>query len=129
LMSPNDTPSLAYWEAVGFPVILGAAPRPECRRDVLTRGSWMFINQTRLLLDNPMQLNYGIAVTDFDGDGAFELVVAGFTNAPNLILKWNGSGFVNVAPPILADPERQAIGVAAADIDGDGEEEIYILNT
>jgi hypothetical protein len=89
----------------------------------------MFTNQTRLLLDNPMQLNYGIAVTDFDGDGAFELIVAGFTNAPNLVLKWNGQGFKNVAPPILADPDRQAIGVAACDIDGDGQEEIYILNT
>lgn len=89
----------------------------------------MFTNQTRLLLDNPMQLNYGIAVTDFDGDGAFELFVAGFTNAPNLVLKWNGQGFVNVAPPMLADVERQAIGVAAGDIDGDGQEEIYVLNT
>jgi hypothetical protein len=37
---------------------------------------------------------------------------------------------VNVAKGTpLADPERQAIGVAAGDFDGDGKEEIYVLNT
>ena len=30
---------------------------------------------------------------------------------------------------MIADAERQAIGVAACDIDGDGREELYILNT
>src|SRR5688500_1473774 len=89
----------------------------------------MFIDRSLLLLDNPSQLNYGIAVTDIDNDGAFELFVAGFTNAPNQVLKWNGVLFANVADPVLADAERQAIGVAACDIDGDGQEEIYVLNT
>ena len=88
----------------------------------------MFRNYSHLLLDNPAQLNYGIAVSDLDRDGAFELFVAGFGGA-NLVLKWNGEGFVNIADPTLADPRRQAIGVAAGDIDGDGGEEIYILNT
>ena len=44
-------------------------------------------------------------------------------------LKWDGGRYRNVAPPDLADAERQAIGVAAGDIDGDGHEELYILNT
>lgn len=88
----------------------------------------MFINKSALIQFNPPQLNYGIAVSDIDGDGAFELFVAGF-GGPNLVLKWNGSEFVNIADSILADVGRQAIGVAAADIDFDGREEIYILNT
>lgn len=88
----------------------------------------MFRDQTHLLLHNPPQLNYGIAVTDVDQDGAFELVVAGFSY-PNLVLKWTGEGFINVAPPELADARRQSIGIAAGDIDGDGAEEIYVLNT
>lgn len=88
----------------------------------------MFINQSHLLLHNPAQLNYGIAVTDVDNDGKFEAVVAGFSH-PNLVLKWTGHGFENIAPPTLADPRRQAIGVAAGDLDSDGQEEIYILNT
>lgn len=88
----------------------------------------MFVNRTDRILHNPAQFNYGIAITDFDGDGAFEAVVAGY-GYPNLVLKWVNGGLRNAAPPALADPERQAIGVAAADIDADGLEEIYILNT
>jgi hypothetical protein len=88
----------------------------------------MFSDISRLLYHNPDQLNYGIAVTDIDDDGAFEIIVAGF-GFPNLVLKWDGSMFRNVATIALADPQRQAIGVAACDIDGDGQEEIYILNT
>lgn len=94
----------------------------------------MFQNRNDLLLNNPVQLNYGIAVLDLDRDGQFELFVAGFGSS-NLVLKWNGSGFVNIAGgaakenQILADEDGRAIGVAAADIDGDGQEELYILNT
>ena len=96
---------------------------------ILERGACMFIDRSELLLNNRSQLNYGIAVTDVDGDGLFELFVAGFTNAPNLVLKWTGRHYEDIADPVLSDPERQAIGVAACDVDGDGLEEIYVLNT
>jgi hypothetical protein len=88
----------------------------------------MFVDRTSLLEYNPAQLNYGIAVTDVDHDGELEAFVAGF-GCPNLILKWDSGGFIDVSNPLLADEERQAIGVAAGDIDCDGEEEIYVLNT
>jgi hypothetical protein len=88
----------------------------------------MFVDHSSLLMHNPPQKNYGIAVTDVDGDGAFEIVVAGF-GPPNLVLKWDGEHYVDVGTERLADRTRQAIGVAAADVDGDGREEIYILNT
>src|SRR5215211_2616587 len=88
----------------------------------------MFSDHSSLLYDNPSQRNYGVAVTDVDDDGAFEIVVAGFGH-PNLVLKWDGTYFRNIATSMIADAERQAIGVAACDIDGDGREELYILNT
>lgn len=92
----------------------------------------MFIDKSSLLLDNPTQLNYGIAVTDVDGDGAFELFVASFGQR-NLVLKWQSNeqkyGFVDIADEKLADVGQLAIGVAAGDLDGDGREEIYVLNT
>ncbi|NLH07798.1 MAG: CRTAC1 family protein [Chloroflexi bacterium] len=90
----------------------------------------MFEDHSSLLTENPAQRNYGIAVTDIDGDGVFELFVAGF-DASNLVLKWAGheTGFIDMAAPALADRNRQAIGVAACDVDGDGREEIYVLNT
>ncbi len=88
----------------------------------------MFINQSSLIRHNPPRLHYGVAVTDVDNDGAFECFVAGF-DGPNRVLRWDGSGFDDIAPATLADARRQAIGVAAGDLDGDGREEIYVLNT
>ncbi len=88
----------------------------------------MFTDQHMLLPANPPQLHYGIAITDVDGDGAFELMVAGF-GFRNQVLKWNGYTFEDIANDTLADEMRRSIGLAACDIDGDGREEIYVLNT
>ncbi|XP_073776362.1 cartilage acidic protein 1 isoform X4 [Danio rerio] len=87
--------------------------------------------------NNPTQLNYGVAVTDVDGDGDLEMFVSGY-NGPNLVLKYDKfkKRLVNIAvdnrsSPYYALRDRQgnAIGVTACDIDGDGREEIYVLNT
>src|SRR5215218_868195 len=88
----------------------------------------MFTNRTELIYHNLAQFNYGVAVTDVDRDGAFEWLIAGY-GFPNTVLKWTGKGYENVTPAALADVGRQAIGVAAADLDADGDEELYILNT
>ncbi|XP_074550180.1 cartilage acidic protein 1a [Halichoeres trimaculatus] len=88
-------------------------------------------------LNNPTQLNYGMAVTDVDGDGDLEVVVAGY-NGPNLVLKYDRTQnkLVNIAIDdsnspyyALRDIRGKAIGVTACDVDGDGRDEIYFLNT
>ncbi|XP_064924335.1 cartilage acidic protein 1 isoform X5 [Columba livia] len=106
------------------------------------RSEPMFTAVTHRLLppdydNNPTQLNYGVAITDLDADGDFEIVVAGY-NGPNLVLKYDKAHgrLVNVAEDepgspyyALRDRQGNAIGVTACDIDGDGHEEIYFLNT
>ncbi|OPJ84339.1 cartilage acidic protein 1 isoform B [Patagioenas fasciata monilis] len=106
------------------------------------RSEPMFAAVTHRLLppdydNNPTQLNYGVAITDLDADGDFEIVVAGY-NGPNLVLKYDKAHgrLVNVAEDepgspyyALRDRQGNAIGVTACDIDGDGHEEIYFLNT
>jgi hypothetical protein len=61
-----------------------------------------------------------------DGDGAFEVVVAGY-GTRNLVLAWTGGGLVDIAEDDLADARHRSTGVVAADADGDGLEELYLL--
>jgi hypothetical protein len=86
----------------------------------------MFVNFTRCLPDNPPSHWGGIAIADIDGDGRFELLVAGKAG-PNRALKWSGTQLRDIAAPILADPDHPTIRIAAGDLDCDGNEEIYLL--
>merc|ERR550534_386830 len=93
-------------------------------------GEPFFTSITSQLVDNPFQRNYGVSITDIDNDGKFEIVVAGF-GYRNLVYKWNptNSNYDQIADSTLQDSSRKAIGLAACDIDGDGYEELYVLNT
>jgi len=89
-----------------------------------------------MIQENPSQLRYGVAILDVDSDGVFEAFVTGYgkadgsRGAPNELFKYRNGRLVNVAPSLgLSAPERQAIGVAACDVDADGKEELYVLNT
>ncbi|CAL1540349.1 unnamed protein product [Lymnaea stagnalis] len=83
-----------------------------------------------------MNLNTGIAVTNVgDGRGPLEWIIAS-NNGPNIVLRINETTgkYENIALPgspyeQLADPEGSAIAIAACDLEGDGLEEIYILNS
>jgi hypothetical protein len=86
----------------------------------------MFQDVSGLIAHNPPGLHYGVAVAAPDGT-RFCFVVAGF-GGPNRLLAWAGGGLCDVAPPEFADAGRQAIAAAAGDFDGDGREEVYVLN-
>jgi len=85
----------------------------------------MFEDRSGLLADNPPFRGYGAAVTT--GRDGSRVFVAGFGNA-NRVLRWRSGEVVDAACGILADEGRHAIGVAAADLDADGREEVYVHN-
>ena len=87
----------------------------------------MFHDITDRIAYNPPGSHGGVSVADVDGDGRFEFVVAGF-GGPNRVLKWTGGRLRDVAPPELADPDRLTVAIVAADIDGDGREELYAVH-
>jgi len=88
-----------------------------------------FKNISNIIQDNENRLSYGVSVTDFDKDDNFEFIVAGF-GYPNLALKYDNGKLINsISDSLFADTERRTIGVASCDIDQDGFEEIYFLNT
>ena len=79
--------------------------------------------------NNQKRLSYGVSVTDFNKDGKFEFIVTGF-KFPNLILSHKNGYLENInTNNLFADNARSTIGVAACDIDNDGFEELYFLNT
>ncbi|QJW98193.1 CRTAC1 family protein [Frigoriglobus tundricola] len=86
----------------------------------------MFEDVSCLIANNPPGLHYGVAVAALNGT-KFAFVVAGFAG-PNRVLAWANGQLRDTAPPELADEERQSVAVAAGDFDGDGREELYVLN-
>ncbi len=99
---------------------------------------FMFINQskadffkdiTSLIDNNDFRLSYGVSVTDVNQDNKYEFVVTGF-GFSNLALSYQNGKLINInKDEIFDDVNRKTIGVAACDIDQDGFEEIYFLNT
>jgi len=88
----------------------------------------MFINASHLLQRNPRCNYHGITITDVDRDGCFEIVVAGW-GSPNRVLKWDGQTLVDLESEAIADGQRQTLGLIAGDLNGDGWEELYCLNS
>ena len=88
-----------------------------------------FKDISHLIENNIPRLSYGVAVTDIDDDDKFDFIVAGY-RYPNLALSYKKNRIQNIInQKIFTDENRQAIGLAACDLDADGKEEIYILNT
>merc|ERR1719300_2052006 len=116
----------------GEMLVTGKMDPAKCPAPVVTElpGEPFFKSITEQLEFNPEQRNYGVSITDIDNDGTFEIVVAGF-GARNLAYKWNAEKglYDEIADEVLQDSKRKAIGLAACDIDGDGFEELYVLNT
>ena len=88
-----------------------------------------FEDLSKIIETNKKRLSYGISVTDFNMDGNYEFLVTGF-GFPNLALAFQDGKLKDLnQQKIFSDASKKTIGVAACDIDKDGFEEIYFLNT
>lgn len=85
----------------------------------------MFRDRSDLLADDDDVRGYGVAVTP-GPDGPF-VFVAGY-GEPNRLYTREDGRFVDTACGIVADGDRHGMGVCAADVDGDGCEELYVHN-
>ncbi len=91
--------------------------------------SGFFIDNSNLIENNFARLSYGVAVTDINDDDKFEFIITGY-KYENLALSYVKGKLKNINKEIIfADKNRKAIGVVACDVDSDGKEEIYFLNT
>jgi hypothetical protein len=88
-------------------------------------GSAFFLDISSCISYNPPAAHGGVAVSDVDGDGRYEYLITGFAG-PNRLLRWVGSQLRDVASPSFEDAEQASLAIAAGDIDGDGQEEIYV---
>ncbi len=88
-----------------------------------------FKDITSLIENNDFRLSYGVSVTDVNQDDKYEFIVTGF-GFSNLALSYQNGKLININKnEIFDDAKRKTIGVASCDIDQDGFEEIYFLNT
>ena len=70
-----------------------------------------FSNISNIIENNNDRLSYGISVTDFDKDGSYEFIVAGFGYS-NLALSYKQGKLINtIQDPLFIDEDRRTIGV------------------
>ena len=123
----SDTAAAAA-AAPQVPATLAADADAIAAEDAAATGFFADISKWLAPL-NRVQLNYGVSVTDVDGDHVFEAFVCGYGFA-NTLIAWRDGAARDLAPSLgIAAPSRKAIGVASCDMDADGKEEIYVLNT
>jgi hypothetical protein len=87
----------------------------------------MFTDVSTCIVRNEPALNYGVAVADIDGDGADEFFVCGY-EGPNRVWKWSHGQLVDATHPALADAGAHTVCACAADFDGCGREELYLMH-
>ena len=72
--------------------------------------------------------NGGMVAGDFDDDGWPDLYVAAFAASNRLFLNDGGGAFTEATTSEIADTTGQAFGVAAGDIDNDGDLDLFQIS-
>lgn len=112
---------------------LNGAPPPQPRTDPPPRnalyrndGAWKFTDVTEEAGVGDQGFGLGVAIGDFDNDGAQDIYVNNF--GPNVLYRNNGDGtFVDVtAKAGVADGNKMGAGACFLDMDADGDLDLYV---
>ena len=78
-------------------------------------------------LSDPQRLGGGLAAVDIDQDGDIDLYLVAGDGSPNRLFRNDGNNqFVDIADSIGLDLTHKGSGPAFADIDGDGDLDVFI---
>ena len=69
-----------------------------------------------------------LSAVDYDNDGDDDLFIANFGTANRLLINQGGSGFIDIAPAVLADAAG-IIDASWADGDNDGDQDLFLVRT
>ncbi|SFR42706.1 CRTAC1 family protein [Halogeometricum limi] len=87
----------------------------------------MFEDRSGRLPDRTPFKGYGAAVTT--GPDGPRVFVGGYGTDNRVLAAEGTTGLADATPESLTDPHGHAFGVVAADVDADGEEEVYVHNS
>lgn len=78
-------------------------------------------------VNDPARMGGGLAAADFDNDNAIDLYFVGGDGAPNAFYRNDGANqFTEIGSSINLDTSHMGSGPAFADIDGDGDLDLFI---
>lgn len=91
-------------------------------------GGWKFTNVTAAAgLELEGRVIYGATFADVDGDGDLDLIIVSLTESNSLFLNDGRGNFIEVRDlPWQAQPRGGSITAVLADIEGDGDLDLYV---
>ena len=78
---------------------------------------------------NNRSSSFGSSWGDYDNDGDLDLFVANWSNQNNYLYKNNGDAtFTRITEGIIVNDKGYSIGTAWADVDNDGDQDLFVAN-
>ena len=121
----DDWPDLYFCQGAAFPKV--KTEQPEHSDQLFRNRNGVFENITALAGLWNFDYSMGTAVGDYDNDGFQDLYVSSY--GPNHLYKNNGDGtWSEIADQPILNDERFGASCTWADVDADGDLDLYVAN-